>query len=282
MAVEDRSRAQRYFRHAIERHWNPYEIDLAADREPLVELSRSAFTQLRATVAMFGAGEERVTDDLVPLAAAVTDSDDQRFVASHIYDEAKHAAFFDRYWTDVIRPVEDTRGMAPTSPTAARWFTDPYEEIFDRTKAAMHQLQDANTPANRATAYCHYHLTVEGVFGQTGFHAVESTFSPETDGPSLPGLTEGIGCVRQDEGRHVGYGMDRLADLLEHGAIKRSLVEDTVAALADPVDAVVERMGWRSLPGPDSDELMSFVTQQRHDRLAQLPSGTASGREASN
>lgn len=282
MVVEDRRRAARYFRDAIERHWNPYEIDLAADRETLVDLGRSAFTQVRATVAMFGAGEERVTEDLLPLAAAVTGSSDQRFVASHIYDEAKHAAFFDRYWTDVIRPVEDTRGLAPTAPTADRWFTDPYEEIFDRTETAMHRLQDADTPANRAKAYCHYHLTVEGVFGQTGFHAVEATFSPETDGSSLPGLTEGVRSVQQDEGRHVGYGMDRLADLLQRAAVERSLVEDTVATLAAPVEAVVERMGWKRLSGPDSDDLTAFVAQQRRERLAQLPSGTASGQEAAD
>ncbi|RYJ14493.1 ribonucleoside-diphosphate reductase [Halogeometricum borinquense] len=276
MSAENRGRAERYFRHATERHWSPYEIDLAADRAAISDLGRSAFTQLRATIAMFGAGEENVTEDLVPLAATTTNKIDQRFVASHIYEEAKHAAFFERYWKDVIRPAEDARGLDPTDPTADRWFTAAYEEIFNRTETAMNQLLDDDTPTNRANAYCHYHLTVEGVFGQTGFHAIEATFDPETDGPSLPGLVEGISHVRQDEGRHVGYGMNQLAELLQRTAVERSFVEETVETLAEPVDAVVERMGWRRLPGPDSDDLTAFAVRKRRDRLAQLSRGAES------
>jgi ribonucleoside-diphosphate reductase beta chain len=275
MPPDTRETTERYFRQAVERHWDPYAIDLTADRETLSDLSRSAFTQLRATLAMFGAGEEHVTEDLVPVAAVVDDDSDQRFVASHLYDEAKHAAFFERYWNDAVRPAAEARGLEPTAPTADRWFTDSYEEVFDRTEAAMNRLLEADTPANRARAFCHYHLTVEGVFGQTGFHAVESTFGPETDGPSLPGLVEGFSGIRRDEGRHVGYGMDRLAALLERGAVKRSLVEETVMGLAEPVDAVVERMGWHRLPGPGSDDLVAFVAQQRRNRLQQLPGGAA-------
>lgn len=267
------STAERYFRHAVRRHWDPYAIELTTDRDRVAELGRAAFTQLRATVAMFGAGEERVTADLVPLAAAVTAEADRRFVASHCYEEAKHAAFFERYWNEVVRPAEEARGLEPTEPTDERWFSAAYEDVFDRTTDAMHRLLETDTPDARARAFCHYNLTVEGVLGQTGFRAVERTFDPDTDGPSLPGLVEGFAGVRRDEGRHVGYGLARLETLLERGAVERSLVEDTVADLAAPVDAVVETMGWRRLPGPDSDDLLAYAAAQRRDRLAQLPGG---------
>ncbi|QIO21850.1 ribonucleoside-diphosphate reductase [Haloarcula sp. JP-L23] len=270
MTTAEQSTPERYFRHAVEHHWSPYDIDCSADRATLDGLGRRAFTQLRATVAMFGAGEERVTEDLLPLAGTVDGGADQRFVASHIYEEAKHAAFFDRYWTDVVRPAEEARGLDPTDPTADRWFTPAYETVFDRTTAAMERLQTDDTPESRARAYCHYHLTVEGVFGQTGFHAVEATFGPDTDGPSLPGLVSGFASVRRDEGRHVGYGVTRLGDLLERGAVDPSLVRETVASLADPVDAVVAEMGWKHLPGPDADDLTAFVAEQRENRLDQL------------
>lgn len=271
MPAEDTSRANRYFRHAIQGHWDPHEVDLSADREVIEGLSRRAFTQLRAAVAMFGAGEENVTEDLVPLAATADSAADRRFLASQIYEEAKHAAFFDRYWSEVINPVEERRGFAPTSPTADRWFTDAYETVFVRTTTAMERLLDADTPANRAKAYCHYHLTVEGIFGQTGIYAVKATFGAKPDGPSLPGLVEGFEGIEQDEGRHVGYGLTRLGDLLRTGAVEWSLVEETVTSLAEPVDAVVERMGWKHLRGPDSDDLLAFVAEQRNDRLEQLP-----------
>lgn len=273
MPTAEGATAQRYFRHAIEHHWSPYEIGLSRDREVLEAISRRAFTQLRATVAMFGAGEQNVTEDLVPLAGTVETPESQRFIASHVYEEAKHAAFFDRYWNDVVRPVEESRGLDPTDPTAERWFTDPYETVFDRTAEAMDRLRTDDSPEARARAYCHYHLTVEGVFGQTGFHAVEETFGPDTDGPSLPGLVEGFGAVRQDEGRHVGFGMERLGNLLERSAVDKDLVTETVDSLADPVDTVAESMGWKRLPGPDGDDLVSFVADQRAKRLRQLPLG---------
>ncbi|WP_209309533.1 ferritin family protein [Haloarcula amylovorans] len=270
MGTEEEATAARYFRHAVERHWSPYEIDLSTDQNVLEGIRRRSFTQLRATVAMFGAGEERVTEDLIPLAATVKEPADQRFVASHVYEEAKHAAFFDRYWKEVINPVEAARGLERTDPTADRWFTEPYETVFDRTTDAMDRLRTDDRPETRARAYCHYHLTIEGVFGQTGFYAIEKTFGSNTDGPSLPGLVEGFGAVRQDEGRHVGYGMERLTNLLETGAVEETLVRQTVSDLAAPVDAVVGAMGWKHFPGPDGSDLVSFVTDQRENRLEQL------------
>ncbi|MDQ2049237.1 ribonucleoside-diphosphate reductase [Natronolimnohabitans sp. A-GB9] len=270
------SRAGRYFRHATSGHWDPYAIDIEQDRETLVDLGRRPFTQFRATVAMFGAGEEAVVDDLLPLATALEADDDQRFVASHLYEEAKHAAFFDRYWTDVINPVEETRGLEPTDPTADRWFPDAYVEILDRTETAMERLLEADTPEHRAAAYAHYHLTIEGVFAQVGFRAVRETFGSETDGPVLHGLTEGFEHIRRDEGRHVGFGLAKLEGLLASGAVDQERIEDVVTTLAPPVDAIAERMGWKRLPGPSSDDLAAEAADQRAKRLAQLTAEAAS------
>ena len=269
------SRAARYFRHATSGHWDPYAIDIEQDRETLVDLGRRPFTQFRATIAMFGAGEEAVVDDLLPLATALEADDDQRFVASHLYEEAKHAAFFDRYWTDVINPVEETRGLEPTDPTADCWFPDAYVEIFDRTETAMEKLLEADTPENRAAAYAHYHLTIEGVFAQVGFRAVRETFGPETDGPTVHGLTEGFEHIRRDEGRHVGFGLAKLEALLASGAVDRERIEDVVSTLAPLIDDIAGRMGWKRLPGPSGEELVTDAAEQRSKRLAQLTAATA-------
>lgn len=270
MHARDESRADRYFRHAMESHWDPYAIDLSRDRDAIDGLDRRAFTQLRATIAMFGAGEENVLEDLVPLAVAVDGEADRRFVASHVFEEARHVAFFERYWTERINPAEAARDLEPSVPTADRWIPDPYEEVFDRTAAAMQRLVGADTPENRARAYCHYHLTVEGILAQVGFHALQATFDPTTEGPSLPDLVRGLDAVRRDEGRHVGYGSAKLRELLASGRVDRALVEETVAGLADPVDAVAERMGWKRLPGPDGEDLAAYVTDRRAERLRQL------------
>jgi ribonucleoside-diphosphate reductase beta chain len=72
---------------------------LDQDRERLIsrEQTEQQFDIPRRTLALFGPGEEAVTDDLAPLAMAIGDVDKQLFVTSQLYEEAKHAAFFDRY-----------------------------------------------------------------------------------------------------------------------------------------------------------------------------------------
>ena len=232
-----------YFRNAVYRHWDPYEDIpgelLARDRERLVESdwTDEEFRGFRASVAKFGAGEEAVTEDLAPLAIALDDIDDQMFVSSQIYEEAKHAAFFDRYWREVIDPVAEHHGMEVTAPTDDRYFMPAYERLFDDTEAAMHRLLEADTPENRVRAFCHYHLAVESVLAQTGYYGITSSFSERGDDlmvddapdfPNLEGLVKGVGLIRSDEGRHVGFGMHHVQQHLANDDVDESVVQDVL------------------------------------------------------
>jgi ribonucleoside-diphosphate reductase beta chain len=269
---------ERLYRQAVQRQWDPATIDLEADRAPLESLSRRSFTQFRALLAMFGAGEDAVTEDLAPLAVVTDPGPDQRFIASHQFDEARHAQFFERYWSAVVNPVERARGLEASDPAEARWFGEPYETLFGRTETAMHRLLEADTPANRARAYAHYHLTIEGILAQAGFRLVGETFDVGP-GPELPGLVEGFARIREDEGRHVGYGMHRLQTLTDADAVSWSVIEQVLADLAAPLDAQARAMGWSDLPGPAGENLAAFVREERKRRLGQLRSGSIPGLE---
>jgi ribonucleoside-diphosphate reductase beta chain len=63
LQLDAESRSNRYFRNAVERHWDPYEIDLDRDRERLVAADQPAvqFEAMKAGIAKFGAGEQAVT-----------------------------------------------------------------------------------------------------------------------------------------------------------------------------------------------------------------------------
>lgn len=279
LQLDRESRGTRYYRNAVERHWDPFDIDLEEDRKALVDHLKTVddaeahFDGMRMGVARFGAGEQAVTEDLAPLATALDDIDDQMFVTTQIYEEAKHTDHFDRYWREVIHHAEDELGFERSSPTDDGWFNDAYDELFQRNEDAMHRLLEDPSPETFAKAYCHYHLVIEGILAQTGYYGMQQSYSksdhPEL--PHLPGLYEGFTLIRQDEGRHVGFGMAKLKELVEAG-VDPQLLDDTVNELlpfvnriaANPDDQYVEDIG------PQPTELQAFATDKHVERMEQI------------
>jgi len=276
LALDPESRAYRYYRNAVERHWDPGEVDLDTDRERLAKMDRAGFDQLRRTLALFGAGEQAVTEDLAPLSVVLEDPDDQLFVATQLYEEAKHADFFDRYWRSVVGPAERDRGLDASSPTDARWFPEDYVELFDRNDRAMHRLLTEDTPENRARAYCHYHLVIEGVLAQTGYYGVHTSWDgsvPEL--PELPGLVAGFGKIRGDEGRHVGFGMAKLKELVGSGAVEPELLQETVGELLPLTRGIVSESAEAATPGAGPDELVEYAAERHTQRMTQIVDAAA-------
>jgi ribonucleoside-diphosphate reductase beta chain len=264
-------RSFRYYRNAVERHWDPHEIDLEPDREAIVDAPDLAFDGLRETLALFGAGEEAVTEDLSPLGVVLEDVADQLFVTTQLYEEAKHADFFDRYWRTVITPEEERRGLERTSPTDDRWFNAPYDELFERNETTMHRLLVEDTPENRALAYCHYHMAIEGILAQTGYYGVQQNFSGEYEAlPELPGLVEGFSSIRSDEGRHVGFGMWKLKTLVREEGVDPQLVTDTVGELAMLTQQIVGGATEESGEGVSQEELVSYAAEKHGQRMEQI------------
>lgn len=244
MRLDPESFSQGYFKHAVYNHWDPYEdvpqADLEADRRKLIEdePTEAESDEFRQALARFGAGEEAVTEDLAPLMLALDDIGDQMFVSSQIYEEGKHTAFFDRYWREVVNPVAEELGHEVKMPTDQSFFTDGYVALFEKNERAMARLLEEDTPENRVRAYCHYHLVVESVLAQTGYWGLQSTFSPAgsedvamREFPHLEGLCQGITYIRQDEGRHVGFGMRKIQEHIEEDGVDPGVVDDVLGEL---------------------------------------------------
>ncbi|MFB6142939.1 MAG: ribonucleoside-diphosphate reductase [Halorientalis sp.] len=260
MRLDPDSFAQGYFKNAVYRHWDPYAIEgLESDLERMIDYAppEAEFDELRTSIARFGAGEEAVTEDLMPLAMVLEDINDQMFISSQIYEEAKHTQFFDRYWREVINPAAEELGYEVTNPTDQRYFNDDYIALFDKTEAAMERLLEDDSPRARTEAYCHYQLTVESVLAQTGYYGLTSSFSDrgsdevtEADYPNADGLVEGIGKIRSDEGRHVGFGMQKVRDYVQSGAVDEGVVQDTLQDLMPNVAGVFSDLTEGINPAP--------------------------------
>jgi ribonucleoside-diphosphate reductase beta chain len=260
MRLDADSFAQGYFRNAVYRHWDPYAIEgLETDRERITEyaLTQSEFDEFCTGVSRFGAGEEAVTEDLMPLALVLEDVDDQLFISSQIYEEAKHAQFFDRYWREVIDPVAEELGFERRRPTDQHFFNDEYVTLFDKTEAAMERLLETDTPENRVVAYIHYHLAVESVLAQTGYYGFQSAFSEKGSNevatgewPRLPGIVTGLQKIRSDEGRHVGFGMRKVRGYIQRGEVDPAIVEETLNELLVHIMGTVNDFSETVDPAP--------------------------------
>ncbi|WP_290810606.1 ribonucleoside-diphosphate reductase [Halovivax sp.] len=287
-AVMDRdSRSNRYYRNAVERHWDPGEIDLGRDLENLRAYAEAADSFERVNldgivngIAKFGAGEDAVTEDLAPLAVVLDDIDDQLFLTTQLYEEAKHADFFDRYWREVVWGLEDHLGWERSSPRDEKWFNEPYVELFDRNRRAQYRLLADDTPENLAIAYCHYHLTVEGILAQTGYFGMQRSFGGDAfeELPHLPGLVEGFTKIRSDEGRHVGFGMNQLKTLVQEEGVDSRLVETTVADLLPLVQGITEDDRFQPEGDPvgmEEGELAAYAMEKHAQRLEQIADASA-------
>ena len=291
--VMDReSRPNRYYRNAVERHWDPGEIELSQDLENLKELAdeegeefdKESWEAMIAGIAKFGAGEDAVTEDLAPMAVALENIDDQMFLTTQLYEEAKHADFFDRYWREVVWQFEDYQGWERSNPRDEKWFNDPYHEMFDRNRKAQYKLLEdgGDTPENRAIAFCHYHLTVEGILAQTGYYGMQRSFGGEfEDMPHLPGLVEGFTNIRSDEGRHVGFGMHKLKQLIAEERIDPNIIDETVTELLPLVQGITNDERFQpdedeeERQGLEDEELENYAIQKHAERMEQIKDAAA-------
>jgi ribonucleoside-diphosphate reductase beta chain len=135
-------------------------------------------------------------------------------------------------------------------------------------------LLDDDSPENRVKAYCHYHLTIEGILAQTGYYIMSACFDDsEYDAmPTLPGLVAGVTSIRGDEGRHVGFGMTKLKDLLAEG-VDPQVVHDTVTELMPLVHGIVTDVTGDF--GPDPAEFVEYATEKHLQRMQQITNASA-------
>src|SRR5436190_15720420 len=137
--------------------WDPAAIDLTRDAGQWPLLSDDERGLLGSVTRMFGAGEEAVTRDLLPLALVVASErrfDDELFVTAWLWEEGKHAGFFRRFHHEVV-------GEEPPVEARPRHFERLLLE--QELPQAMNRLLVDSSPAAQARALTTYCLIVEGV-----------------------------------------------------------------------------------------------------------------------
>lgn len=203
--------------------WDPEAIDLTQDKidfeESFTEPEQRQFIQL---CALFYEGEESVTRTLAPYPMAVGALEnpgfdtlqEEMFLTTQIWEEAKHTEFFSRYFADVFGTQNTDHGPDGEeywNPELRSFLLDELDEAAEELMWAT--TQDQQTLRHTlAMAVMHYMGLVEAELARVGYEGLSQMLS---DRDLLPGFQKGIEKVQEDEGRHIANGRWLLAQLAE-------------------------------------------------------------------
>jgi ribonucleoside-diphosphate reductase beta chain len=210
-------------------NWKATELDFSVDREQWVVTPREAQESTIWSLGSFYVGEERVTADLAPFLQAAPTGEIELFLATQLVDEARHAAFFDRFGAEVMcLSADDFRGRMRE---VEQILLTPWREVFDDglrdvAKRIQAKPDDLDLFVEGITTY---HMVVEGFLAVTGQTLIRDYMLEHS---MYPGFCEGFGLVERDEHRHVAFGVRFLRDAIREDPRHRETVERVVLDLA--------------------------------------------------
>src|SRR3954454_21533905 len=213
--------------------WATQDLDFTQDRidwwERIPEEERF---QRMYGLSSFFIGEQRVAAELGPMMRAAPDEEMRLFLCTQIADEARHVAFFDRFYAEVgVLAASELEGrLAETSAH----LNPEFGELFDGLlRARVDRLaREPEVLEALVEAVTIYHMVIEGMLALTGQHFIMDY--NERMG-TLPGFVRGFTLVARDEHRHVAFGAPFRRDRPRRaprsgGAIPRPLGEVPPAA----------------------------------------------------
>ncbi|MCL4123319.1 UNVERIFIED_CONTAM: hypothetical protein GTU68_047636 [Idotea baltica] len=214
--------------------WNPNDIDFSQDVTDWQKLNDLEKDFLVRNIAVFQAGEEAVTLDLLPLIMAIAKEgrlEEEMFLTTFLWEEAKHVDGFNRYITTVFGDEY--------SGDLSHYMVDSYKEIFYKLlPEALNRLTHDPSPVNMARASVTYNMIIEGVLAETGYFSFHKML--ESNG-IMPGLMEFVGKLKQDESRHIAYGIFLISRLVAEGGDEVwEAVQDQMNTLLPPTMSLIE------------------------------------------
>src|SRR4051812_5604009 len=205
-------------------------------------------------MSAFFVGEQRVAAELGPIMRAVPDEDMRIFLCTQIADEARHVAFFDRFYSEV--GVLNAADLEERLATTSEHLNPEFGELFD---GSLHSRVDrlAADPDDLETlveAITIYHMVLEGMLALTGQHFIIDY--NERQG-TLPGFVDGFTKVARDEHRHVAFGARFLRDMARESERYRDAIMRTLGEVAPIAEGVLRPRWMEGIPDEEA-ELFGF------------------------
>jgi ribonucleoside-diphosphate reductase beta chain len=217
--------------------WSVYALDFSQDRIDWHErIPPDERFQRMYGLSSFFIGEQRVTEELGPMMRACPDEDMRIFLSTQIADEARHVAFFNRFYEEVGVLESDNLG-ARLNETSAH-LNPKFHELFDEMlKSRVDKLaadpEDVETLVEAITLY---HMVIEGMLALTGQHFI---IEYNEQAGTLPGFVEGFNNVARDEHRHVAFGARFLREMALKDDRYREAIVRTLGEAGPVADGVL-------------------------------------------
>jgi ribonucleoside-diphosphate reductase beta chain len=221
--------------------WATQDIDFTQDRVDWHErIDAEERFQRMYGLSSFFIGEQRVAAELGPMMRAAPQEDMRIFLCTQIADEARHVAFFDRFYAEV--GVLESDNLADRLEENAQYINKEFGVLFDemlhsRVDRLAVEPEDVETLVEAVTIY---HMVIEGMLALTGQHFIMD-FNERMG--TLPGFVAGFTLVARDEHRHVAFGARFLRDMAQRDPRHADAIQRVLGEVAPAADAVL-RPKW--------------------------------------
>jgi ribonucleoside-diphosphate reductase beta chain len=247
--------------------WDPRSIDFSQDIQDWQRFSDEEREAIISLTALFQAGEEGVTLDLLPLMMAVAREqrlEEEMFLTTFLWEEAKHTEFFRRFLDEVAHDSSDL----------SRYHTPSYRTLFyEELPCTMNALLTDTSVEAQVRASVTYNMIIEGVLAETGYHSYYNMLERNN---VMPGLRQGIGLLKRDESRHIAYGVFLISRLVAQKPDLWEIVEQEMSrllmvALSLVNETFVPSADLVEVPfGFQVEEYLTYATTQFTKRLARI------------
>jgi ribonucleoside-diphosphate reductase beta chain len=240
--------------------WDPAAIDLTQDKADFESLDEDLKGYLIHFCTGFLDAEENVALKFCPWIMLGSSTEQQAFLSTQLLEEFKHTEFFMRYFKEVFG-IQRIPGVKNTVQ----------QKLDERVKKMLSALEQG--PKEREAALVegltHYQGIIEGVQAMSGYEVFGAVYGSKG---LFAGLAEGFTRIKEDEGRHVGFGL-RMLKLFardpEHAKIIRGLYDEYLPHILIRYDQPVIVNG-REYPTPPEVNGRDRLTKMFERRLKDI------------
>src|SRR3954465_2202626 len=152
--------------------WKTQDLDFTQDREDWHGFPEEERFQRMYGLSSFFIGEQWVADELGPMMRAAPTEEMRIFLCTQIADEARHVAFFNRFYEEV--GVLESDNLQDRLEETSEHLNPEFNVLFDEMLASRvdrlaREPDDLETLVEAITLY---HMVIEGMLALTGQHFI--------------------------------------------------------------------------------------------------------------